>query len=60
MAALLHAQGLGTADANLITLVCRGATLWFAVILGLLALPFALTSLTKPLRRPEDSVEGGA
>jgi len=41
MAALLHAQGLGTADANLITLVVRGATLWFAVGLGLLALPFA-------------------
>ncbi|HEX3528473.1 MAG TPA: lysylphosphatidylglycerol synthase transmembrane domain-containing protein [Thermoanaerobaculia bacterium] len=40
MAALLHAQGLGTADANLITLVVRGATLWFAVWLGLLALPF--------------------
>jgi uncharacterized protein (TIRG00374 family) len=40
MAALLHAQGLGTADANLITLVVRGATLWFAVGLGLLALPF--------------------
>ena len=41
MAALLHAQGLTTADANLITLVVRGATLWFAVGLGLLALPFA-------------------
>ena len=40
MAALLHAQGLGTADANLVTLVVRGATLWFAVGLGLLALPF--------------------
>jgi uncharacterized protein (TIRG00374 family) len=40
MAALLHAQGLGTADANLVTLVVRGATLWFAVVLGLLALPF--------------------
>ncbi|HEY2737453.1 MAG TPA: flippase-like domain-containing protein, partial [Thermoanaerobaculia bacterium] len=40
MAALLHAQGLGTADANLITLVVRGATLWFAVGWGLLALPF--------------------
>jgi uncharacterized membrane protein YbhN (UPF0104 family) len=40
MATLLHAQGLGTADANLVTLVVRGATLWFAVAIGLLALPF--------------------
>jgi glycosyltransferase 2 family protein len=40
MVGLLHAQGLGTADANLVTLVVRGATLWFAVGLGLLALPF--------------------
>ena len=39
LAALLHAQGLDTADANSITLVIRGATLWFAVLLGLLALP---------------------
>ncbi|HYU31570.1 MAG TPA: lysylphosphatidylglycerol synthase transmembrane domain-containing protein [Thermoanaerobaculia bacterium] len=42
MAALLHAQGLDTADANLVTLVVRGATLWFAVGLGLLALPFVV------------------
>lgn len=40
LAALLHAQGLDTADASSITLVIRGATLWFAVFLGLLALPF--------------------
>lgn len=39
LAALLHAQGLDTADASSITLVIRGATLWFAVLLGLLALP---------------------
>jgi glycosyltransferase 2 family protein len=38
LSALLHAQGLDTADANSITLVIRGATLWFAVLLGLGAL----------------------
>ena len=47
MAALLHAQGLDTADANLITLVVRGATLWFAVVLGLLALPFVVRWLAR-------------
>jgi uncharacterized protein (TIRG00374 family) len=47
MAALLHAQGLDTADANLVTLVCRGATLWFAVGLGLLALPFVVRWLAR-------------
>jgi len=41
LAALLHGQGLDTADASSITLVIRGATLWFAVLLGLCALPFA-------------------
>jgi uncharacterized membrane protein YbhN (UPF0104 family) len=40
LAALLHAQGLDTADAGSATLVIRGATLWFAVLLGLAALPF--------------------
>jgi uncharacterized membrane protein YbhN (UPF0104 family) len=47
MTALLHAQGLDTADANLITLVVRGATLWFAVVLGLLALPFVARWLAR-------------
>lgn len=47
MVGLLHAQGLGTADANLITLVVRGATLWFAVGLGLLALPFVARWLAR-------------
>ncbi|HEX9945869.1 MAG TPA: lysylphosphatidylglycerol synthase transmembrane domain-containing protein [Thermoanaerobaculia bacterium] len=42
LAALLHSQGLDTADAGSITLVIRGATLWFAVLLGLLALPFVV------------------
>jgi uncharacterized protein (TIRG00374 family) len=40
LAALLHSQGLDTADAGSVTLVTRGATLWFAVFLGLLAVPF--------------------
>jgi len=40
LAALLHGQGLDTADAGSVTLVTRGATLWFAVLLGLLAVPF--------------------
>jgi uncharacterized membrane protein YbhN (UPF0104 family) len=39
LAALLRAQGLDTARATLVTFVIRGATLWFAVLLGLLALP---------------------
>lgn len=47
MTALLHAQGLDTADANLITLVVRGATLWFAVLLGILALPFVARWLAR-------------
>lgn len=47
---LLHAQGLATADANLITLVIRGATLWFAVLLGLLALPFVVRGLAAQRR----------
>jgi glycosyltransferase 2 family protein len=50
MTALLHAQGLGTADANLVTLVVRGATLWFAVGLGLLALPFVVRWLARRTR----------
>lgn len=40
LAALLHSQGLDTADAGSVTLVIRAATLWFAVLLGLGALPF--------------------
>jgi len=31
---------LDTADASSVTLVTRGATLWFAVGLGLIAVPF--------------------
>jgi glycosyltransferase 2 family protein len=40
LAALLHEQGLATADANSTTLIVRAATLWFSVLLGLVALPF--------------------
>jgi glycosyltransferase 2 family protein len=42
LAALLHGQGLDTADAGSVTLLIRGATLWFAVLLGLVALPLVL------------------
>lgn len=45
LAALLHSQGLDTADAASATLVIRSATLWFAVLLGLLALPVVLRRL---------------
>ena len=45
LAALLHSQGLDTADAGSVTLLIRGATLWFAVLLGLLALPFVARRL---------------
>jgi uncharacterized membrane protein YbhN (UPF0104 family) len=45
LAALLHSQGLDTADAGSVTLLIRGATLWFAVLLGLFALPFVLRRL---------------
>lgn len=37
---LLASQGLDTAAAASATLIIRAATLWFAVVLGLLALPF--------------------
>ena len=40
LAALLHEQGLATADASSITLVIRAATLWFSVLFGVVALPF--------------------
>lgn len=48
LAALLHSQGLDTADAGSVTLLIRGATLWFAVLLGLFALPFVLRWLAAP------------
>jgi uncharacterized membrane protein YbhN (UPF0104 family) len=47
LAALLHTQGLDTADAGSITLVTRAATLWFAVLLGFVALPFVARWLAR-------------
>jgi len=41
MTALLHAHGFPVSDALLLTLTCRFVTLWFAVVLGWLAV-FAL------------------
>ncbi len=45
LTALLDFQGLETAAAASATLVIRGATLWFAVALGLLAVPYLLRRL---------------
>ncbi len=53
LAALLHGQGLDTADAGSVTLVTRGATLWFAVLLGLLAVPFLARWLGRRRSTPE-------
>ncbi len=51
LAALLGIQGLPAAAAASATLIIRAATLWFAVLLGLLALPRVLRWLA---RRPPD------
>jgi uncharacterized protein (TIRG00374 family) len=48
LTALLNAQGLDTAAAASATLIIRAATLWFAVTLGLVALPFVLRWLRRP------------
>ena len=45
LTALLGLQGLGTAAAASATLLIRAATLWFAVALGLAALPFVVREL---------------
>ncbi len=45
LTALLDFQGLETAAAASATLVIRGATLWFAVALGLLAVPYLIKRL---------------
>ena len=47
LTALLDVQGLETAAAASATLVIRGATLWFAVALGLLAVPYLTRRLAK-------------
>ncbi len=51
LTALLGLQGLATAAAASATLVIRAATLWFAVALGLLALPWVLRRLRRPVSR---------
>ena len=56
LAALLHEQGLATADAGSITLIVRAATLWFSVLLGLVALPFVARWLA---RRGEKASDAG-
>jgi uncharacterized membrane protein YbhN (UPF0104 family) len=58
LTALLRAQGLDTARATLITFIIRGATLWFAVLLGLLALPVVAHWLA--VRRPRQRLAAGA
>lgn len=47
LTALLGAQGLDTATAASATLIMRAATLWFAVALGLGALPWVLRRLRR-------------
>ena len=43
---LARARGLATAEAASATLITRAATLWFAVLLGLVALPFVARRVT--------------
>jgi len=50
LTALLRAQGLDTARATLVTFIIRGATLWFAVLLGVLALPPLVRALHRVAR----------
>jgi len=45
LTALLDFQGLDTAAAASATVIIRAATLWFAVLLGLLALPYVFRQL---------------
>lgn len=53
LTALLGARGLDPAAAASATLIIRAATLWFAVALGVVALPFVLGWLRRPAdRRP--------
>jgi glycosyltransferase 2 family protein len=47
---LAHARGLETAAAASATLITRAATLWFAVLLGLTALPFVARRVARPAR----------
>lgn len=45
LTALLGSQGLGASAAASATIIVRAATLWFAVLLGLMALPFVYRAL---------------
>ncbi len=56
LTALLGSQGLEASAAATATLIVRAATLWFAVILGLAALPFTF----RELRAESKSTAGGA
>ncbi len=58
LTALLRAQGLDTARATLVTFIIRGATLWFAVLLGLLALPALVRMLAARPPRPRAAPAG--
>lgn len=51
LTALLGAQGLEASAAASATLIVRAATLWFAVLLGLAALPSTLSALRAEERR---------
>jgi uncharacterized protein (TIRG00374 family) len=52
LAMLLGIQGMGSAAAASATLVIRAATLWFAVLLGLVALPIGVKMLATRVSRP--------
>lgn len=60
LAALLDAQGLDNAAAAGATLITRAATLWFAVALGLAALPWVLAAVRRRANRPQDTAGGVA
>ncbi len=52
MGLLLIAMGASPADATVATLICRIATLWFAVVLGLISVMFIETGLWGPRCEP--------
>jgi uncharacterized protein (TIRG00374 family) len=60
LTALLDYQGLETAAAASATLVIRGATLWFAVGLGLVAVPYLVRRLRASSRERPSPNEPGA
>jgi uncharacterized protein (TIRG00374 family) len=51
---------LGVADATAVTLVMRFATLWFAVLLGVVTLALAGRRRCGPSSLPDDAAPGGA